>query len=117
MPYKILDYKEVSNPIAKKILEEYLSKLSDTDIPAEAASSALDYLNSIPSCEPDKAEELEKKLKELNLRDITVAQIINIRPKTLDELRMLLVFESTVPDEDVLNKILELVQEYCEQEA
>lgn len=113
MPYQILDYKDIPNPIAKKILENYLSKLHSLDIMVEPAKSALEYLQSVPMCDLDKAEELVKKLQELNLRNTSIALIINIRPKTVDELKMLLVFEPVIPDEDILNKILTLVKEYC----
>lgn len=114
MPYQILDYRDIPNPIAKKILEEYFSKLSSTDIVSESARSAFEYLQTLTTiCEPDKAEELAAKLREFKLKDITIVLIINILPKTIDELRMLLSFETVIPDEGALSSILELIDKYC----
>lgn len=115
MPYQILDYRDVPNPIAKKVLENYLSKVQKFDMSADLARSALEYLQSLPlMCNPEKAEELVDKLKkEYKLGDTTIALIINMVPETLDELRMLLAFETVVPEEEVQHKVLELVKEYC----
>lgn len=115
MPYKVIDYKDIPNPIAKKILEEYVSKTAGYNLTAETARSALEYLQSLPKqCDYSKAQELASKLQEdFKLRDTTVALIINILPRTVDELRMLLAFETKVPDEGAQQKILELVKEYC----
>lgn len=114
MPYQVLDYKDIPNPIAKKILEEYLSKLRNIDVIAEPARSALEYLQTLSTmCDYNRARELMSKLQEFKLKDITISLIINIAPKTIDELRMLLSFETVIPDENILNNILWLVKEYC----
>ncbi|MEM0371708.1 MAG: RNA polymerase Rpb4 family protein [Ignisphaera sp.] len=113
MPYRILGYRDIPNSIAKKILEEYLSKLHAVDVVAEPARSALEYLQIVSKCDPEKAEELIEKLQLMKLKDITIALILNICPSTLDELRMLLAFETVTPEETELNKILDLVKEYC----
>ncbi|MEM1682874.1 MAG: RNA polymerase Rpb4 family protein [Ignisphaera sp.] len=113
MPYRILGYRDIPNSIAKKILEEYLSKLHAVDVVAEPARSALEYLQIVSKCDPEKAKELIEKLQLMKLKDITIALILNICPSTLDELRMLLAFETVTPEETELNKILDLVKEYC----
>uniref|UniRef100_A0A7J3N0A8 DNA-directed RNA polymerase subunit Rpo4 n=1 Tax=Ignisphaera aggregans TaxID=334771 RepID=A0A7J3N0A8_9CREN len=113
LSYRILNYRDIPNPIAKKILEEYLSKLYTVDVVAEPARSALEYLQIVSKCGPGKAEELVEKLQLMKLKDVTIALILNIRPTTLDELRMLLAFETVTPEETELNKILDLVKEYC----
>jgi DNA-directed RNA polymerase subunit F len=115
LPYKIIDYRDIPNPIAKKLLEEYLAKVKSYDISLEPARSALEYLQTLTTmCNPDKAEELMNILKnEFRLRDTSISLIINILPKTIDELRMLLAFETTIPEEDALHKILELVKVFC----
>ncbi|MEM1644538.1 MAG: hypothetical protein QXL96_01500 [Ignisphaera sp.] len=115
MPYQIIDYKDIPNPIAKKILGEYLSKIKSYDISVEPAKSALEYLQSLRTlCDPDKSEALMNKLQEeYNLRDTTIALIINVIPRTIDELRMLLAFETSVPEEEIQRKILDVVKEYC----
>uniref|UniRef100_A0A7C4D155 DNA-directed RNA polymerase subunit Rpo4 n=1 Tax=Ignisphaera aggregans TaxID=334771 RepID=A0A7C4D155_9CREN len=113
LPYRILGYRDIPNSIAKKILEEYLSKLHAVDVVAEPARSALEYLQIVSKCDPEKAEELIEKLQLMKLKDITIALILNICPSTLDELRMLLAFETVTPEETELNKILDLVKEYC----
>ncbi|MEM4513595.1 MAG: hypothetical protein QXZ41_03710 [Ignisphaera sp.] len=115
MPYQIVDYRDIPNPIAKKILEEYLSKIRSYDISVELAKSALEYLQLLRTlCDPNKSEILMNKLREeFKLRDTTIALIINIVPRTIDELRMLLAFETSVPEEDIQRRILEIVKEYC----
>lgn len=113
MPYKILDYKDIPNPIAKRILEEYISKLPPSDLMAEPARSSLEYLQSISICDSDRVDELIEKLREFNLKPVSIALLINLRPKTIDELRMFLVFEPSIPDEDVAKRILEVIKEFC----
>uniref|UniRef100_A0A7C4JJJ1 DNA-directed RNA polymerase subunit Rpo4 n=1 Tax=Ignisphaera aggregans TaxID=334771 RepID=A0A7C4JJJ1_9CREN len=115
LPYQIVDYRDIPNPIAKKILEEYLSKIRSYDISVELAKSALEYLQLLRTlCDPNKSEILMNKLREeFKLRDTTIALIINIVPRTIDELRMLLAFETSVPEEDIQQRILEIVKEYC----
>lgn len=115
MPYRIIDYRDIPNLTAKKLLMEYLSKVKSYDISLEPAKSALEYLQTLSTmCNPDKVDELVNILKnEFKLRDTSISLIINILPETLDELRMLLAFETTIPEEDVLRKILDLVKEFC----
>lgn len=113
LSYRVLSYRDIPNPLAKKILEEYLAKLRAKDIVAEPARSALEYLQTVTKCNSDRIEELVEKLQAMKLKDITISLIINVYPRTIDELKMLLAFEPTIVEEVELNNILELIREYC----
>ncbi len=110
MPLEVLEYKDVPLAMVKKIIEEEKNK--GVELP-ELVKLFEEYIDKVNKCDVERIEELYSKLKELGFRSETVAMMINIRPRILDELRILLVFEPTVPDEDVLKKVLELLDEYC----
>ena len=94
----------------KKILEEKSKKEELSAI----EQSTLEYARKFAKIDLDKAMELYKKLKELELSDFTIVQIINILPDTIEELRTLMIKEEKEYDTDFLNKILEIIKEYKE---
>lgn len=94
----------------KKILEEKSKKEELSAI----EQSTLEYARKFVKIDLNKAMELYKKLKELELSDFTIVQIINILPDTIEELRTLMIKEEKEYDTDFLNKILEIIKEYKE---
>ncbi len=115
MSYERVSFRDIPIPIAKKYIEEYIEMLRKLGLEeGSVAQSMLEYVSQFTKCDPDKAEELyEKLVKDLGFREITASMIINIVPTAIDELRTLLQFEPSVPEEDVLQKVLDLLEEYC----
>ena len=76
------------------------------------ANKTKDYVNSFLTKKIKELESLRKKIEELNvprLKDRHIAKIIDIAPKDMDSLKLLLSGEAiTVKDED-LKKILSLL--------
>uniref|UniRef100_A0A7J3QCT9 DNA-directed RNA polymerase subunit Rpo4 n=1 Tax=Ignisphaera aggregans TaxID=334771 RepID=A0A7J3QCT9_9CREN len=116
MPYEILEFHDIPNEIAKKILKEYIKKVSSYDIVPELVHVTIDYLNNVSKCDSEAVEALYKSLKNYNLKDATISIILNILPRSLEELKILLIFEDSVPDDTILNKIIETINQYCQQQ-
>ncbi|RLG77964.1 MAG: hypothetical protein DRO12_00795 [Thermoprotei archaeon] len=110
MPYEILNYVELSIPQVKKLLEAEIKK---GDKVSELIQVVYEYAKELSHCPEDSAEKIMDELVNMGFKRITAAMIINIRPRIVDELRPLLVFESEIPEEEVLNKVLELLDKYC----
>jgi DNA-directed RNA polymerase subunit F len=107
---KILSFREVPLPSVKKMLletEARGAKLQDLQ------RRVLEHATIFSKCSEDKVDELVDKLLGLGLREITAAHVINICPRTKDELISLLNFEQKMPSEENMEKILELLSEYC----
>lgn len=115
MPYDITEFHDIPNVIARKILKEYIERVSSHDIVTELARSTMDYLDRVSKCDDGAVEHIYKMLKDFKLKDITASMLLNIAPRSLDELKTLLTFEETVPDDATLNKILELISKSCQQ--
>ncbi len=117
MSYEILEYRDIPNSLAKKILGEYIAKISSKDIVPELIRVTHEYLSSNTKCDEDKGEKLYKELKAFNLKELTISLLINLLPKTIDELKFVVAtFEEKIPEEEILNKILDLLKQYCQTE-
>jgi len=110
LSYEVVSYAEIPIPIVKRLLEEEIRRREKV---SNLLQSVYEHVKKLSYCSEGAAERLMEELTSMGFKRITAAMIINIRPRVLDELRTLLVFESRVPDEDVLNRVLELLDEYC----
>ena len=111
---EVLEEKHIPNPIARKLLEKIIKEIEakEGSVPPLLLKT-VEYLRMFSKMEPEKAEELEEELKKFNLKPETIVMIINICPKTLDELRTLLTVEERTIDTEEATKILEVIQKYC----
>jgi DNA-directed RNA polymerase subunit F len=108
MPKEIIKEKILTFPQVKKLLEErekegglnYLQKV------------AYDYVTKLSKLDANKAEELMKKLEIEGISSIVAAQIVNIMPKTIDELRTILSAENKVFLPSELEKILSIINSF-----
>ncbi len=110
MPREVVKEEVLTLPQVKKLLEQrekegelsYLQRLT------------YDYSIKLSKLSPEKAEELLNRLKEDGIPSLIAAQIVNIMPKTVDELRTIFVSESRpfLPSE--LEKVLTVVNSYRE---
>ena len=115
MSYETVSYRDIPIPLAKKYLEEYIDTLKKHGFEVEQiVESMYEYTSTFTKCDPNRVEELFEKLtKDIGFKEVTAAMIINIVPTTIDELRTLLQFEASVPEEEVLSRVLEMLREYC----
>ncbi|MEL9939754.1 MAG: hypothetical protein QW632_00505 [Ignisphaera sp.] len=114
MPYEIIEYHDIPNSIAKRILEKYIANLRGEA--SEIVKVTLEYLDKVEKCDYEKIENLYNELKKFGFKETTLAMILNILPRSVDELRALLVFEDRVPEEDVLKNVVEIISNTCKTE-
>jgi len=105
---RILEVRDIPLAIALKKLRES----EERGLPIKGiARRTMELAMALVKC--DNAEELYSKLLELGLKGLTASMIIDVAPKSLDELRILLNFEPAGVPEEVQSKVLELVSTYC----
>ncbi len=98
---------EVTLAHVKKVIEELLEN-SELDYMQQIT---LDYISKFVKIDFKSAEDLLNKLiKEFNLERHIAVQIVNILPKTIEELRTITQQSKKVKDDD-LNKILQRILE------
>ena len=84
---------------------KYLDKDSGSEIKG--------FIKKFVKITPEKAQELHKKLQELDLmkiKDEHIAKIIDILPENADDLNK--IFSDIGLDEDEIKKILDTIKEY-----
>jgi len=102
-----LKSEEVTLAHVKKVIEELLEN-SELDYMQQIT---LDYISKFVKIDFKSAEDLLNKLiKEFNLERHIAVQIVNILPKTIEELRTITQQSKKVKDDD-LNKILQRILE------
>lgn len=109
MSFEIRSTKEAPVPLVKKILAKRLEE--DGEAP-EVIIRTLNYAEKFTKCDENRIEELLGKLVELGFNETTASMITSICPTTIEELRVLLVFESRTWEREELVKVLELLKSY-----
>lgn len=105
----------ISNPEALSYLKNYEEELRSTmGTISPTVSRVIEYLSRFSKISPDKAFELREKLESKGFKQETIVMIMNICPRTLDELRPLLELEDKVYETAFLEDVLGLLNEYCE---
>ncbi|MDD5132937.1 MAG: hypothetical protein PHD81_03625 [Candidatus Nanoarchaeia archaeon] len=95
-------------------MAEVKEKLANDKELTPRGTKTLEYLKATSLIKSNKAEELKEKLKNLDiqrLKDKHIIKIIDILPKEMDSLKVILSQDVTLKQED-LQKILELVNSY-----
>ncbi len=106
---KVLEIEPVSMAEAKKIM---VSREKDKELSYEQ-KLALDHLKKFTKLKPTESKKcLEELSQVLRMSPETQIQILNIMPKTPDELRMIFSREKFSLKEDEINKILEIIKRY-----
>jgi len=111
MAYEVLEFHDIPNAVAKKLLEKYFQKLGGNV--SELARAVMEYLDRVVKCDEDVAEELYNELKKYGFKEASISMILNIIPQSIDELKALLVFEESIPDESVIKSIVEEINRSC----
>jgi len=97
----------------KITMGEVLDVLNEEDELGQFQLRVLDYVKKMTKINGKKSEELVKKLLELG--DVTeeeAVQIVNIMPKSKEELKTIFYHRKTIIMEEFLNKILEILDAF-----
>ncbi len=78
-----------------------------------------EYLSHFITLNKAKEDEIIKKLEKLNvprLKDVHITKIVDILPKTVDELKIILQGYLTTVNNDNMKKIVDVVKDFNEKE-
>jgi len=106
---KVISEKVISIPELKKLLEdeERRRELSSIEV------VTLDYARKFSKLSPEAAEKLLNELiEQADLPPEVAVQLVNIMPKTIDEIRTILAFMKKTYLEEDLRKILVILDKY-----
>lgn len=100
---------------------KYLKEYSESTSSGAGTSSllinrVLEYVYKFHKVPYEKVDELRSKLSNYGLNEEVVVLIINICPKTVDELRTLLVHEEKTYETSFLENIINILRDYCTEE-
>ena len=106
MPKRIVEEKEVTIAEAKRVLEEG-GELNPFQ------QRTFDYLSKFSKIGASKAEELVKKLEQLEIDRVDAIQIVNCVPSTVEELRVFFAAsKKKIIRASKLEEILKLLDKY-----
>jgi len=106
---KVIDTKPVGMPEAKKVMT---SREKDKELTYEQ-KLALEHLKKFTKLRPTEAKKFLEELSGiLRMSEETKIQILNLLPKTSDELRMIFTREKFSLKDNEIKKILEIVKKY-----
>jgi len=108
-------------PITLTELKQEIDKIKKRDKELNfRVGKTEEYLSHFITLSKAKEEELIKKLEKLNvprLREIHITKIVDILPKTLDELKIILQGYTITVNNDNLKKIVDVVKDFAEKKA
>ena len=106
-------------PITLTELKQEIDKIKKRDKELNfRVGKTEEYLNHFITLSKAKEEELIKKLEKLNvprLRDIHITKIVDILPKTVDELKIILQGYTIIVNNDNLKKIVDALKDFTEK--
>ncbi len=105
---KILNTRNLTYPEVSAILDGIRSRGYELD---QLALRVHEYVKKFSKCQ--RWEKLVEELTAMGLKEISVAMITNIAPKSEEEVKALLNFEVEELSTDKIKEILEKVSQYC----
>jgi DNA-directed RNA polymerase subunit F len=106
---KVIDTKPVGMPEAKNVMS---SREKEKELTYEQ-KLALEHLKKFTKLNPTEAKKfLEELSGVLRMSEETKIQILNLLPKTPDELRMIFTRENFSLKDNEIKKILEIIKKY-----
>jgi len=106
---RVIETKPIGMPEAKEILD---SREKRKELNYEQ-KLALEHLRKFTKLKPSESEKfLEELSGVLRMSQETMVQILNLLPKTPDELRMIFAREKFSLKDEEIKKILEIVKKY-----
>ena len=117
MERRLVGIKYISYSEAKAIIHKRLQEAPSKDL----IDRTWEYLGDVSVGEAQKASEIREKLiSELGIDEVVAANIVSICPKSPGEVRSILTSKETTKElaykEDLVKKILELMNELCPEE-
>jgi len=111
MPRKILKVQPITIPEAKAILESLGEENLD-----QFQRRSLDYVTKMSYIDPESARKLLEELKaDGTLEEDEAIQVVNIMPKSIEELRVFLAGGRKIVETAKLEKILSILDKYRKQ--
>ncbi len=108
---RIINYRNIPYAEVERIIRELMERKVELD---QITMRVFEYVSKFNRCK--RAEDLVKALKDMGFKEITAVIIANIVPKSIDELKVLMIFEGEIPSEERLNEVLSKVKEICSTE-
>ncbi len=109
------------NPITLTELKQEIDKIKKRDKELNfRVGKTEEYLSHFVTLNKAKQDELIKKLEKLNvprLKDIHITKIVDIIPKTVDELKIILQGYTITVNNDNIKKIVDVVKDFTEKKA
>ncbi|WP_440058942.1 DNA-directed RNA polymerase subunit F [Thermogladius sp. 4427co] len=110
----IIEQKLLSNPEVYHLLSGVIEKIREKEgnVPL-ILSKTFSYVEKHSKIRPEEVQSAISFLKGLGFKDETIVMIINICPKTVDELRILLDYEERYIEENTLKEVVEYMKNVC----
>lgn len=105
--------KFVSNAEALMYLKKYEDNIKIAGSMPLLVTRVVEYLSKFSKIPIEKAPELREKLAAKGLKEKTIVMVMNICPKTVDELRSLMELEDKVYESSFLEELVSILSEYC----
>ncbi|MEM4268116.1 MAG: hypothetical protein QXK37_04785 [Candidatus Woesearchaeota archaeon] len=109
---KIIEEKEITMAELKEHIDSI--KKRDGELNFRSAKTE-EYLSLFVNISAKESREMTEKIAKLNvprLKEAHIVKIIDLMPKTIDDLKIIMQSYTLSVSEDNLRKILEIVQEY-----
>jgi DNA-directed RNA polymerase subunit F len=100
-------------PLTMAELKDKLSQIKKNHDLSFRATKALEYLNTFAKQKPKDAEEMKKKIQDLNiirLKETHIVKIIDLEPKDADSLKAILATENVTLRPEDMKRVIECVQ-------
>jgi DNA-directed RNA polymerase subunit F len=105
----LLEEKPLTNPEALNELKKVIDRLQAQGAPIRT----YDYLKRFSKIPYERVGEVKEFLRSKGLREESIIMIVNICPKTVDELRPLLELEDKTLETSVAEEISNFMSQYC----
>ena len=106
-------------PVTITELKQEIDKIKNRDKELNfRVGKTEEYLSHFMTLSKAKEDELIKKLEKLNiprLKDIHITKIVDIVPKTVDELKIILQGYTITVNNDNIKKIVDIIKEFAEK--
>jgi DNA-directed RNA polymerase subunit F len=114
---RLVGTKYISYAEAKAILYKRIQEAPSKDL----IERTWEYLGDVGEGDAEKAAEVRERIvRELGIDEIIAANLVSICPRSPGEVRSILMSKETTKElaynEDLVNKILEILGEFCPKE-
>ena len=106
---ELIESRMLTIPEALELLKKRVGEAEATEL----QNRTLEYLELFAKCGVSEATELLKALVEKGLKQETAVMIVNIAPRSRDELRTLLYGEEAMLEPEEMDEIIRLVEKFC----